>query len=238
MEKTLAELGFSPSETKIYLHLVKSGASYANKISAETKINRTNVYEAIDRLISKGVLSFIKRNKVKWFEAKPPESLLSLIKGKEEELEKAKQNLKEDISKMKMVPDNPSLEANIFIGKKGLRMIFEEILEAEKPIALIAATLQFRELFGPYFELWHKRRIEKGIPQRSIFPISLKSRLEKRDLLVYKFINDKYTNPTTTILYGNICIFVQWSKEPVAIKISNKEIASSHLNYFNILWNS
>ena len=63
LEDDLSGIGFSPSEIKIYLHLLRTGSSYANKISSETKINRTNVYEALDRLISKGVVSFITKNK-------------------------------------------------------------------------------------------------------------------------------------------------------------------------------
>lgn len=237
LEDNLSKLGFSPSEIKTYLHLLKNGSSYPNKISSETKINRTNVYEALDRLISKGVISFITKNKVKWFEAKSPDTILSLIKEREEEIQKTKNNLLKEINNIKVNPKK-HLEANIFIGKKGLRMIFEEILETKKPISLIAAQLQFKELFGPYFELWHKKRIEKNIAQRSIFPNSFKKKLKERKLMKYKFVDNKFTNPTTMIIYGDNCLFIQWSKEPIAIKINNKEIAKSHLNYFNMLWNS
>ncbi len=238
LEKNLSKLGFSPSEIKIYLHLFKNGSSYANKISAETKLNRTNVYEALDRLISKGDISFITRNKVKWFEAKQPKSVLSLIKEKEEELKTTTKQLLDDINKLKINPGKKSLEANVFVGKKGLRILFEEMLETKKPISIIAAEWQFKEFFGPYFELWHKKRIEKRINQRSIFPKKFKSRLKEKPLLKYKFVDNKFTNPTTTIIYGDNCLLIQWSKEPIAIKIQNKEIAKSHLNYFNILWNS
>src|SRR3989338_7443349 len=100
-EENLSKLGFSPSEVKIYLHLNKTGSSYANKISSETKINRTNVYEALDRLISKGVVSFIKKNNLKWFEAKSPEAILSLIHEKEEDLKTTRNNLIEEIKHLK-----------------------------------------------------------------------------------------------------------------------------------------
>ncbi|MBT4824697.1 hypothetical protein HN695_07980 [Candidatus Woesearchaeota archaeon] len=235
---TLSNLGFSPSEIKLYLHLLKNGANYANKLSSETKINRTNVYEALDRLINKGVISFITKNKIKWFEAKTPEVLLSIIGNQEDKLAQTKTNLKKQISQLKkqINPDKQSLEANIFVGKKGLRMLFEEILLEKKPISLIAAELQFKTLFGPYFELWHKKRAEAKIKQRSIFPQKIKNKLKQRKLLQYKFIKDTYTNPTTTIIYGNNCIFIQWTKEPIAIKIQNKEIVRSHLNYFDMLW--
>lgn len=238
IENNLGKLGFSPSEIKIYLHLFRNGSSYANKLSAETKINRTNVYEALDRLVAKGVISFILKNKVKWCEAKSPEALLSLIKEREEELNNSKNDITKDIKEIKSWNLNQkSLEATIFTGKKGLRMLFEEILEIGKPISLLASELQFKEVFGPYFELWHKQRIEKGIKQRSIFPLKLKLKLDRRKLLEYKFVNNEFTNPTTTIIYGDNCLLIQWTKEPLAIKIQNKEIANSHLNYFNLLWN-
>src|SRR3989344_6134151 len=204
IEQTLKKLGFSPSEIKIYLHLYITGSSYANKISAETKINRTNVYEALDRLISKGIISFVVKNNIKWFEAKSPKAILFLIHEKEEELRLTKTALVDDISEIKSTEqDKKSLEANIFVGKKGLRMIFGEILEIKKPISIFASELQFKEVFGPYFDLWHKQRAEKGIKQRSIFPLSYRSKLEKRGLLEYRFVDDKFANPTTTIIYGD-----------------------------------
>jgi sugar-specific transcriptional regulator TrmB len=238
IEENLAKLGFSPSERTIYLHLVKTGNSYPKKISAETGINRTNVYEALDRLISKGVISFIIKNKLRWFEAKSSNSLISLIDEKEEEIKKTKSLMLYDIKQMKLLSNNSTLEANIFTGKKGLRMIFEEILEKQKPIYLMASQLQFEDLFGPYFELWHKKRIALGITQRSIFSNKFKQKLKTRRLLKYKFVNDKFMSPTTTIIYDDTCIFIQWSKEPVAIKINNKEIVKSHTNYFNMIWES
>lgn len=239
IEENLSKLGFSPSEIKIYIRLLQNGSSYPNKISAEAKLNRTNVYEALDRLVAKGVVSFITKNKVKWYEAKSPDSILSMLKQQQNEFNELKKIMEIDVEKLKKLKSNAKpLEATIFTGKKGLRVLFEEILEAKKPISLIAAELQFKDFFGSYFELWHKERAERKITQRSIFPTRFEGRLEKRKLMEYKFVDNKFTNPTTTIIYGGNCIFIQWSDEPIAIKINNKDITKSHLNYFNLLWNS
>ena len=70
LEDHLTSLGLSPSEIKTYLHLLRTGRSYVNKLSSELKINRSNIYEALERLIAKGLVSFIVRNNVKWFEAR------------------------------------------------------------------------------------------------------------------------------------------------------------------------
>ena len=239
-EQNLSKLGFSPSEARVYMHLLKNGCNYTSRISSEIGINRTNIYEALDRLIAKGVVSFVIKNKVKWYEARSPDSILALIKEKETELHTTKKKLIDDIKVLNnsALPDKKSLEATIFTGKKGLRILFEEILETAKPISLIASELQFKGFFGHYFELWHKRRIEKNIRQRSIFPKAFRSKLKKRELLDYKFVDNVFTNPTTTIIYGNNCLFIQWSEKPIAVKIENKGITKSHLNYFNMVWNS
>jgi len=237
LEETLSKLGFSPSEVKIYLYLLK-GSSYPNKISSETKLNRTNVYEALDRLVTKGMVSFIQRNKIKWFEAKPLESVAKIVTEKEEDLQKLKTKLQQDMKvfKKSAFSEHTKLEASVFVGKKGLKMLFEEILEVAQPISLMAAEWQFKDFFGPYFELWHKKRIEKRIHQRTIFPAKLRSKLIKRKFLEYKFVDNTYINPTSTLIFGNTCLLIEWSEEPIAIKIDNKDISKSHLNYFNLLW--
>ncbi|MCK4884213.1 MAG: TrmB family transcriptional regulator [Candidatus Diapherotrites archaeon] len=242
IEKNLEKFGFSPSETKIYLYLLKKENSYANEISSQTGLNRTNVYEALDRLVAKGVVSFITRNKVKQFEAKSIDSLKTLIRDREFELKKTRENFLREINELKksLPTSKESLEASIFTGRKGLKMLFEEILEVGKPTCFLASRIEFKSFFGPYFEQWHKRRIDKGITQRTIFSKKFKKVVIKRKLqkIKYKFLSYEYTNPSTTCIYGNIVLLIQWSKEPLAIRIQNKEIAKSHLNYFNLLWKS
>lgn len=236
IKETLKKLGLSPAEIKIYLYLTAEGASYSNKISKDTKLHRTNVYEAVDRLISKGLVSSIKKNNITWFEANKPTSLFKLVDEQQEALHKIKQQLKEQIQTIAQRTNKQKIEASIFVGKKGLRMLFEDILETGKPISLIAAHLQFQKIFGPYFELWHTQRIEKKILQRTIFPLLLRNKVKSRKYLQYKFVSNQFTNPTTTIIYGTNCLFIQWEDEPFAIKIESKAIVQSHLNYFNMLW--
>lgn len=237
--ESLAKLGWSPSEIKVYLQLLK-GCSYANRISAETGINRTNVYEALDRLVLKGVVSFVSKNKVKWYEAKGVDSILSIIRQKEQEFILLGQQIREEL---KEVDGKKELEATIFTGKKGLRMLFEEMLLAKKPISILGAkALKLRSFLGPYFMLWQKRRQELLIKQRTIFPLSAKNIVENdytQDFkhYQYKLIED-FDNPTTTIIFGDVCLLIQWSDEPMVVKIKNKGIADSHQNYFNSLWNS
>src|SRR3989338_7800813 len=126
IEESLAGFGFSPSEITVYLHLLRRGSSYANGISSVTGINRSNVYEALDRLMEKGMASFVSRNKAKWYKALPPEALLSLLKIREEEFIEGKEEFLKSIRELNKItaPKQEKTDAGIFTGKDGLKMLF------------------------------------------------------------------------------------------------------------------
>ena len=60
----------------------------------------------------------------------------------------------------------------------------------KKHISIFASELQFRNIFGPYFDLWHKKRISLGIKQRAIFPKEFKSKLPEDLNKVLKNLNE------------------------------------------------
>lgn len=243
MKQNLLKLGLNATEIKVYLFLLQHGGNTANKISNETKITRTNVYDTLNKLIKKGMVSFITKNDVKWFEAN---SVLAFAKQKENELKQVTKQIYKDFKSINHIKDIKPLEAKIYVGKKGLRTIFEEMLTLRKPISLMGSRLQFRDVLGPYQELWHKRRMKKNILERAIFSKRVKKKIEnfknkikvhsKRDLYQVKFVDDKIISPSGTFIYGDNCVFIQWSDEPIAIKIQNNKITKSHLNHFNTLW--
>ncbi|NQZ84855.1 MAG: TrmB family transcriptional regulator [Nanoarchaeales archaeon] len=240
LEEELSKLNFTKQESKIYIQLVKTGNNTANSLAKETKLNRTNVYDALQRLVQKGVVSYIYKNKIKCFEVNAHRSIIQFVEEKKKELKNSQKIiLKEFDSILKQnSTKNKPLDASIFMGKKGLKLVFEDMLIKKQPISIIAAkSLQLRSFLGPYFLLWHKKREKLQINQRSLFPKSLKGKVDhKSKYFSYKLI-DTFDNPTTTIIYADTCLLIQWSQEPLVIKIQNQEIAKTHQNYFDSLWN-
>ena len=55
----LEEIGLSKNEAKIYLTLLDLGSATASKIADTSKMHRTTVYDALDRLVQKGIVSHI-----------------------------------------------------------------------------------------------------------------------------------------------------------------------------------
>lgn len=83
IEKTLKELGFSEKEILIYLALVKEKNASVLKISKNTKLPRSTVYDLLEKLIQKGLVSKSFRANEKSFHTNTFNKFLSQLKEKE-----------------------------------------------------------------------------------------------------------------------------------------------------------
>ena len=58
--ENLVELGFNKNEAIVLLALLKVGKSDANQIIKATKFHKNIVYDNLEKLIDKGLITFIK----------------------------------------------------------------------------------------------------------------------------------------------------------------------------------
>ncbi|MFH1455442.1 MAG: helix-turn-helix domain-containing protein, partial [archaeon] len=68
-EKLLEEIGLTKGEVKVYLTLLKLGSTTTGKIIDEAQISSGKIYEILDKLIKKGLASYIIKDKTKYFSA-------------------------------------------------------------------------------------------------------------------------------------------------------------------------
>src|SRR3989338_2284171 len=83
----LKKIGLTDTEIKTYVELLSLGATSAGKIVAQTGIHRKNLYDALNKLIEKGLVTYVIENKIRVFQAKEPDNLLRYLDEKREELE-------------------------------------------------------------------------------------------------------------------------------------------------------
>lgn len=231
----LEKLGLSPVESKIYLMLLDNGSSLAGTISKKSGINRTLVYDAVERLIKKGLVSFIIKANRKYFEAESPNVLFNNIREKESELDQIKKEIPNLIQRHKLVKS--SQEANIYLGQKGIKSIFEDILKQKKDYVLFGAEGKFKEILPYYYGHYQKRKEKLGIKVRAIFNEEARSKEAIRELVgKVRFIPKHYSSPSTTWIYGDKVSIVMWTKEPIGILIKSKEMAEGYRHYFELMW--
>ncbi len=81
--KLLEDIGLTKGEIKVYLTLLKLGETTTGRIIDEAQISSGKIYEILDKLLKKGLVSFIIKEKTKYFQASNPNRILDFLHEKE-----------------------------------------------------------------------------------------------------------------------------------------------------------
>ena len=233
MSKILEELGLSQNESKIYSFLLSSGSSTAGEIINKIKIHRRNTYDALARLIDKGLLSETIQDNKRYYEATSPEYLVSLI---QEKFEVAQQELP---SLMSVYEKSKSRQqVKVLQGVAGMRACWEDMVRNADYLYLLGATGLQYEYLRVYTPKWIKALNEKKIDMKVLWNSDAKHLdyfLKEWDVKSKK-LPSNFITKTQIFLYSNKSAIVIWSKEPLAILIESKEINEGFKKYFQFIW--
>jgi sugar-specific transcriptional regulator TrmB len=234
----LLKIGLTEGEAKVYLALSKLGSSTVGPIVKESKVAYSNVYDILNRLIDKGIVSFITKNKTKHFQAAPPTTLLEYLKRKEDEISKQKVALKKVLTKIGNIQQGKqNQEAEIFLGLKGLRAAYEKLTKNSTKKEILFFNL-YKQEYSEQFDLFYKNisDLSKRLKNRGIINTEYKKSWFAKQA---KFLNMKFVDfpiPGNIDILANKVLIVSWTPTPTAILIHSKTIADNFRDYFNEVW--
>ena len=241
-ENLLEQIGLTKSEIKVYLALLELGSSSTGKIIDKSKASSSKIYEILDRLIDKGLVSFIVKSGVKYFEPAQPERLMDYMNEKELEINKQKQDLKKIIPELelKRTLSKYKSEATIYRGFKGIQTGFYSSMNLMKPgqEVLAYSIPSMNETLNRFFVNLHKKMVNKKIKRRYILDESAKGELQtlpKNN----KFAKIKYLSqqtPSSIIIFNDRVLIFPETKDLLLIAIDSKEVADSFRMQFETLW--
>lgn len=243
-QEILERLGFTHGEVKVYLSLIRLGNVTSGPIVDDSGISKSKVYEILERLTKKGVVSQVTEEGVKHFQAVDPKRLLDLYNEKEKEMENVKKNLLDFIPQLEIQFNSKKerQEVNVLKGNKGIKSVFKDIintLESDDEYIVFCAV-EPPDNFKQFIDKFSKERINKKIKHKIIFSEQVpKKHIEKSRKYKYtqvKTISPEFNTPAVFNLYSNKIAIILWSEDPIAIVIENQEIANSFKQYFNLIW--
>ena len=240
----LQSIGLTRNESRVYLFLLEHKIAKAGTICSALNIPNSHIYRLLEKLIEKGIISFKIVNNVKVFRPVNPESLFSLFREKERQLEKEKDDLKDFISSLKEIEpeENKQNDFKYFEGINGIRSMFNEFAESWKPnsqVYIASAPIAYENWNAFLVEYFHGPRIKKKVHQQLIVPKSIIKHGKERAGL--KYIEIKYTDiePETEFgVAGNYVYFLSQGEKPYALLIKDKNLASTQIKIFNIMWDN
>lgn len=242
IENYLEKIGLTRGEVKVYLTLLKTGQTTTGKIIDESQLSSGKIYEILDKLIRKGLASFVIKDKTKYFEAASPKMILQHIKDKEEELKRNEQKIEA------MLPDlikiqkskKEAYRTTIYKGLKGIRSAVSDISdELSSNDEILAAGIQSEKdpAQNRFWKKWHQERIRKGVRCKIIFSDSGTEyyRLFKKMRLTEVKVLPSLIFTTIDVMKNKVLIFT-YKEEVSVVVIENQEIADKFREIFNILW--
>lgn len=246
IQTLLEQLNFSRKESLVYLALLEIGPAKAHAIARKTGLNRTTVYDVVETLLNKGLASKYKKGGSTFFNALDPKQLLQYLDREKEEkakmIEKQKKKVEELLPQLISLQNIYSAKPKVqfFEGEKGMREAYEDTLNSKEIILAYANVQTMHEALPNFFPEYYKRRAQKKIFIRGIFPrnkLSIKrakhNQEEMRD--VRYLPQDSMTFSPEVNIYNNKILVASW-KEKMAIIIESKELADLMKLVYGLLW--
>ena len=174
-EEQLEKLGLSTNEARIYSILLAEGPMQAGSISKRININRTTIYQVLDKLIEEGLIGYINNGKIKVFQASSPKRLISL----QEEKKIVAQNI---LSSLENISKPSKEKVVVYQGKKGIKTIMSEILECKEYVSF-GSSGEFLDYMGHDFYLFQKEKERRKIKSMVIIGESKKKHRNCKKLI-------------------------------------------------------
>lgn len=237
-KETLMDIGLTEKEAEVYLILFELGPSPVNKIYEKTGTQRRNIYDLLNKLIEKGLVTYIIENKKKYFQPKDPNRLKNYIDEQKEKLEQKKEELSKDIIRLKRKFNNKISyqEAEIYRGSEGIKTILLDCLNS-KEVYFIGATGFVGEKMPYFWPHYNKKRIQKKIVWKLLLNVEAKDKpITRSKFYDYKVLPKDLSGPNVIYIYDDKVANVLWSEPPISFVIKDKHIAENYRKYFRYLW--
>ena len=240
---SLKEAGLTEGEIKVYLALLELGDSTTGPIIEKSKVAKSIVYQILDKLIEKGLVSYIIKEKTKHFQAANPKRILDYIEERKKQLEKNKEKVENLIPKILTFQNKPISEAKLYEGFKGTITVHENTylkLKEGEEYFYMGIPPEQPDYFHAYWLKDSKRRVKAGIKCKLLYNKGtskeiLKGRNKLKDCEA-RYMPLDIDSPAWFMGYKDVAIISFPSKNPITIEITNKEIADSFRSYFEEFW--
>ena len=235
----LLKIGLKEGESKVYLALSEIGSSTVGPIVNKSGVAYSNIYDILHRLIEKGIVSFIIKNKTKYFQAASPSNLIQYLDKKQEQIVQERESLKKilpDLEKLQEIKSKQ--EAEVFLGKKGLRTAYERLVKNTSKNDEILFFYIHEDKYSEESNLFYNSIVDlvSGTENRGICNAEYKSSWfsKKSKHLTMRFSN--LPLPGNIDIIKDKILLVSWGESIFSVLIHSQSFADNLRKYFNEMW--
>ncbi|MFA5994996.1 MAG: helix-turn-helix domain-containing protein [Patescibacteria group bacterium] len=236
------QIGLSPNEAKIYETLLSTGETSVSTISAKAKVHRRNVYDAMNRLLEKGLVFQIFQKGENLYQAVHPNKLLEVLKEKETALTQVLPKLNTLYE-----AEPPQEAAYIYKGLEGYKNYMRDLARVGQETYFLGAKgLWFTPTISQKFLTDFKAEMKrKKVKYYTLYDYRVVEKLPKVFNNVggnYKILPKKYSTSAVCDIFGDYVVTFtsvdvgNVGEDVTVFVMINHELAESYKTWFRMLW--
>lgn len=241
----LQEIGFTEGESKVYLALLELGSSTTGPIIEKSHVSASKVYQILDRLFHKGVISYIVKEKTRIYSAQDPSMLLDFLDKEEQRIKLEKQKINDILPQLQLMKSSGAKEPEVQIleGKRGFVTAYNILLGGmEKsghylgwaPISVVKAYSQF------FTEIDKKREAMEAhlfIMYETFQQSKEKMEIRKKRKYFFPRVFPKNIKiPSQISVSLKHCLISLYDKDIITILISNPNLVRNYREFLISIW--
>jgi predicted DNA-binding transcriptional regulator len=238
----LRKLGLTDHETRVYLALAELGKSKVGDILRLSGIPSSKAYITLEKLLNKGLISYVLSGKHKTFMIAGVSNLNALLQKREVELAQLKEQLVPVAALVGKASEGKSLvQARVFIGVGGYKSMLEQALlelTHSEGMRTLGIPHGLNEILEDYLLEWNRKRIGKKLPMRIIYEAGSpygKKREKMRHTRV-RYLPKDIVPLSWTYVYADCVVLCALKPEFTTIVIKSEAICESYKKYFDLIW--
>ncbi len=235
------QLGLSKNEAEIYETLIRENELSVGQIAVKSKVHRRNVYDALNRLLEKGLVFEIIEKRESRYQAIDPKKLRELIQEKETLLMSIMPELETLFSSQSKKND-----VYVYRGIEGWKNYMRDIVRLGEDFYCIGAKGAWMdEGAATFFPNFVKDAKRAGIAYYHLFDYEVKEcnhEILKHVGKNYKFFPKEYSTPSSIEIFGNRVnvssdVYLGGVKKDLSITvIVDENIANAFRTWFQFMW--
>ncbi|MEK7133302.1 MAG: helix-turn-helix domain-containing protein [Patescibacteria group bacterium] len=237
----LKSIGFDDKEVSVYAAILPLGSASIRAIAEKTGINRGTVYDILEALSAKGLISSEKRGSKRKFIADSPEKVLEELEKSEKSIQLKKRKVQEAmpvlLSFYAKQGGRPTVE--YFDDDQGIKTILEDVLETgrklEEKMTYVYSSRPVRDYLYRLFPEFTREKIKFGIKTK-VVALGMGGDPKNFKMAERRWLKDEA--PAYFLLYGPkiALISVAEDEKPFGVVVSDEKIAKTQKIIFESLW--
>jgi len=242
-DKLLRSLGFTESESKLYLVSLEAGPATVQDLAKKAKISRVTAYAAVDALMRNTLMSTIQQGKKRLFTAESPDRLISFVQNRMQHMQSTLKEVESSVEELRLLQRGEKPVVKMFTGEEGIRAIQNDMLEmAPKALDEISNFDELLRLYPTEGNREFFQKLDNIRPKRRLIQYSNGENKIRGGFPDEHIAVIKETGPTKffaeMMVYGNHLVLSTLRGEIIYILIESQDLADAFREVFGHMWAS